>query len=100
MINKENFEEWLQTQGLSSYNEAFEKFLEQVSGNIDPRDYMTPTQKEIANLSTDELAAEYKMVQDRVSSRSASQRKFITQRYEHEQNAIRNAAAEQDSTNA
>jgi hypothetical protein len=27
MINKENFEEWLQTQGLSTYNEAFEKFL-------------------------------------------------------------------------
>lgn len=98
MINKENFEEWLQTQGLSTYNEAFEKFLEQVSENIDPRDYMTPTQREIADLSADELAAEYKMVQDRISTRSASQRKFITQRYEHEQNALRDTTDEQDST--
>ena len=99
-MNQEKFAEWLESQGLNSYDEALEKFLQQVSENIDPRDYMTPTQKEIANLPADELAAEYKMVQDRISTRSASQRKFITQRYEHEQNAIRNAAAEQDSTNA
>lgn len=99
-MNQEKFAEWLESQGLNSYDEALEKFLQQVSENIDPRDYMTPTQKEIANLPADELAAEYKMVQDRISTRSASQRKFITQRYEHEQIAIRNAAAEQDSTNA
>ena len=100
MINKENFEEWLQTQGLSTYNEAFEKFLEQVSENIDPRDYMTPTQLEIADLSADALEAEYKMVQDRISTRSAAQRKFITQRYEHELNNAGTTTTEQDSSNA
>ena len=100
MMNQEKFAEWLESQGLNSYDEALEKFLQQVAENVDPRDYMTPTQREIADLTTDELAEEYKMVQDRVSSRSAAQRKYITQRYEHEQNAAREAADQQDSADA
>ncbi len=99
-MNQEKFAEWLESQGLNSYDEALEKFLQQVSENIDPRDYMTPTQREIADLSPEALETEYQLVQDRISTRSASQRKFITQRYEHEQNAARNTTTEQDSTNA
>lgn len=99
-MNQEKFAEWLESQGLNSYDEALEKFLQQVAENIDPRDYMTPTQREIADLTTEELAAEYQLVQDRISSRSATQRKYIIQRYEHEQNAARNTTTEQDSADA
>jgi hypothetical protein len=100
MMNQEKFAEWLESQGLNSYDEALEKFLQQVAENIDPRDYMTPTQREIADLTTEELEAEYQLVQDRISSRSAAQRKYITQRYEQEQNAARNTTTEQDSADA
>ncbi len=99
-MNQEKFAEWLESQGLNSYDEALEKFLQQVAENIDPRDYMTPTQREIADLTTEELEAEYQLVQDRISSRSAAQRKYITQRYEQEQNAARNTTTEQDSADA
>jgi len=97
-MNQEKFAEWLQSQGLNSYDEAVEQFLKQVSENIDPRDYMTPTQREIADLPFAELETEYQLVQAKASSRSAAQRKFITQRYEYE--ISRPTTTEQDDANA
>lgn len=85
---------------VDSYQEAMEAFLKELSENIDPAEFMTPTQREIARLSLEELTAEYELVQQKVSTRSAAQRKYITQRYEHEQNAARESAAEQDTPDA
>jgi len=99
-MNQEKFAEWLESQGLNSYDEAVEQFLKQVADNFDPRDYMTPTQREIADLSLEELESEYALVQAKTSSRSAAQRKYITQRYEHEQNASRTTTDQQDPANA
>jgi hypothetical protein len=61
---------------------------------------MTPTQREIADLSLEELESEYALVQAKTSTRSAAQRKYINQRYEHEQNVLREATDQQDPTNA
>jgi hypothetical protein len=99
-MNQEKFAEWLQSQGLNSYDEAVEQFLKQVADNFDPRDYMTPTQREIADLSLEELESEYAMVQAKTNPRSAAQRKFITQRYEYELNNAGTTTTEQDSSNA
>ena len=99
-MENEKFAEWMQENGISSYDEAIQKFIEQVSENIDPRDYMTPTQREIADLSLEELESEYALVQAKTSSRSAAQRKYINQRYEHEQNVLRDTTDQQDLTNA
>jgi len=85
---------------VATYEEQMEEFLKQLAENVDPTDYMTPTQREIARLSVDELTAEYELVVAKQSGRSAAQRKFITQRYEHEQNTARESAGEQDSTDA
>jgi hypothetical protein len=71
---------------VDSYQEAMEAFLKELSENIDPADFMPPTQREIAKLSLEELTAEYELVQQKTSTRSAAQRKYITQRFEHEQN--------------
>jgi hypothetical protein len=100
IMENEKFAEWMQENGISSYDEAIQKFIEQVSENIDPRDYMTPTQREIADLSLEELESEYALVQAKTSSRSAAQRKYINQRYEHEQNVLRDTTDQQDPTNA
>jgi hypothetical protein len=73
---------------VATYEEQLEEFLKQLSENIDPMDYMTHTQREIARLSLDELTAEYELVVAKQSSRSAAQRRYITQRYEHEQEVL------------
>jgi len=99
-MENEKFAEWMQENGISSYDEAVQKFIEQVSENIDPRDYMTPTQREIADLSLEELESEYALVQAKTSTRSAAQRKYINQRYEHEQNVLRDTTDQQDPANA
>jgi hypothetical protein len=99
-MENEKFAEWMQENGITSYDEAVQKFIEQVSQNIDPRDYMTPTQREIADLSLEELESEYALVQAKTSTRSAAQRKYINQRYEHEQNVLRDTTDQQDPANA
>lgn len=71
---------------VDSYQEAMEAFLKELSENIDPADFMPPSQREIAKLSLEELTAEYELVQQKTSTRSAAQRKYITQRFEYEQN--------------
>jgi hypothetical protein len=53
--------------------------------NKDPRDYMTPTQREIAYLSLEELEQEYNLVQSRESNRGRAQRDLIVSRWEYEQ---------------
>ena len=84
MTEKTNPIEQLGT--VDSYQEAMDAFLKELSENIDPADFMSPSQREIAKLTVEELTAEYKLVQQKNSTRSAAQRKYIVQRFEYEQN--------------
>ena len=44
-------------------DEQLQKIMEQLQSQFDPRKFMTPSQREIAELSDDELSAEYLLVQ-------------------------------------
>jgi hypothetical protein len=99
-MTEEQFQKFMQVNGIDSADEAVQKMLEQLQQTIDPREFMTPSMREIAELSMEQLTVEYEQVQQKKSSRSSAQRKFITQRFEYEQNAARQTADEQDSTNA
>lgn len=100
MINKENFEEWIETQGVASYDEKVQEFFKYMQDNFDPTDFMPPTQREIMRMPAEQFQAEYELVVKKESSRSAAQRRYILERYEQEQNAARDAADQQDSTDA
>lgn len=68
-----------------SEQEQFDALLKQLQQSIDPRDFMTPTQREIAYMTTEELAEAYQQVQARESNRGRMQRDLIVSRYEYEQ---------------
>ncbi|CAB4160174.1 hypothetical protein UFOVP723_90 [uncultured Caudovirales phage] len=67
---------------IDTYEEQMEAFLQELS----LRSTMTPTQREIELMSIDELTAENELVQQKRSTRSAAQRKYIAERFEREQN--------------
>jgi hypothetical protein len=89
-----------QLQTVEGYEEQVQEFLKYMQENFDPTDYMTPTQREIARMPADQFQAEYELVIKKESSRSAAQRRYITERYEQEQNATRETTNQQDTTNA
>ena len=64
--------------------EQMQAIMEQLQNSFNPKDFMTPTQREIAELSLDELKAEYLLVEAKQSTRSSNQRKYIVTRYEFE----------------
>ena len=64
--------------------EQYEAFLQEFSKNIDPTDYMAPSLREVARMDMDTLKAEFELVQQKQSTRSSAQRKWITERYEYE----------------
>lgn len=99
-MTEEQFQKFMQVNGIDSTDEAVQKMLEQLQQTIDPREFMTPSMREIAELSMEQLTIEYEQVQQKNSDRSSAQRKFITQRFEYEQNAARQTAVEQDSPDA
>jgi hypothetical protein len=68
-----------------SEQEMFDAMLKQLQQTMDPRDFMTPTQREIAFMTTEELEAAYQQVQSRTSGRGRMQRELIISRYEYEQ---------------
>jgi hypothetical protein len=53
--------------------------------NRDPRDFMTPKQREVANMTLEELETEYNLVEARQSNRGRMQRELIISRWEYEQ---------------
>lgn len=67
---------------VDTYEEQMEAFLQELS----LRSTMTPTQREIELMSIEELTAENELVQQKRSTRSAAQRKYIAERFEREQN--------------
>ena len=62
--------------------EEFKAVMEQLKDQIDPQQFMTPSQRIIAKLTKEELEAEYLLVQSKISKRSRMQRDFIVIRYE------------------
>lgn len=68
-----------------SEQEQFDAMLKQLQQTIDPRDFLTPTQREIAFMTTEELEEAYQQVQARTSNRGRMQRDLIVSRYEYEQ---------------
>jgi len=68
-----------------SEQEMFDAMLKQLQQTMDPRDFMTPTQREIAFMTTEELEEAYQQVQSRTSGRGRMQRDLIISRYEYEQ---------------
>lgn len=99
-MTEEQFQKFMQVNGIDSADEAVQKMLAQLQQSIDPRDFMTPSMREIAEMSMEVLTTEYDQVQQKTSSRSSAQRKTITQRFEYERNAARQTAIERDPTDA
>jgi hypothetical protein len=64
--------------------DQMQKIMEQLQRQFDPRKLMTPSQREIAELSDDALSAEYILVQSKISNRSSKQREYIVTRYKLE----------------
>ncbi len=80
--------------------EQMQALIEQLQNSFNPMDFMTPTIREIAELSKEQLAAEYLLVQEKQSDRSSNQRKFIVSRYEFEQHILKeNETTEVDTSN-
>lgn len=73
--------------------DMYNAMIRQLQQSIDPRDYMTPTQREIAYMELDELEQEYNLVQSKQSNRGRMQRDLIVSRWEYEQ-----AQKEQDAS--
>jgi len=63
-------------------DEQLQKIMEQLQTQFDPKQYMTLSQREIVELSDDELSAEYLLVEAKKSKRSRMQRDFIVTRYQ------------------
>ncbi len=66
--------------------EQYNAFLQELQNNIDPTDYMPPSLREVARMDMDTLKAEFELVQQKQSTRSSAQRRWITERYEYESN--------------
>ena len=71
------------------YMQQLQEFLSMYR-NKDPRDYMTPTQREIAYMTLEELEQAYNEVQSRTSNRGRAQRDLIVSRWEYEQKQKQN----------
>jgi len=65
--------------------DMFNAMVKQLQSTMDPRDFMTPTQREIANMTMEELKEEYDLVAAKQSNRGRMQRDLIVSRWEYEQ---------------
>ena len=74
------------TQLAEAPNEDQQKeLLQQLINSFNPKDFMTPSQIEIAELSPEQLNNEYALVQSKSNIRSRSQRDLIVSRWAYEQ---------------
>ena len=74
------------TQLAEAPNEDQQKeLLQQLINSFNPKDFMTPSQFEIAELTPEALNDEYALVQSKSSVRSRSQRDLIVSRWMYEQ---------------
>ena len=77
--------------------EAYQSMAQQIYDNIDPREFLTPTQRLVAYMSIEELEEEYKLVQAKKSTRSRMQRDLIEDRWKYEQKML--AEQEKEESN-
>jgi hypothetical protein len=77
--------------------EAYQAMVQQIYDNIDPREFLTPTQRVVAYMSMEELEEEYKLVQAKKSTRSRMQRDLIEDRWVYEQKML--AEQEKEESN-
>jgi hypothetical protein len=68
--------------------EAYNEFLKTIQDQIDPRDYLAPSMREIAKMPLDQLEQENKLVEAKQSTRSRAQRDLIQSRWEYEQTKV------------
>ena len=68
--------------------EAYNDFLKTIQDQIDLRDYLAPSMREIAKMPLDQLEQENKLVEAKQSTRSRSQRDLIQSRWEYEQTKV------------
>ena len=74
------------TQLAEAPNEDQQKeLLQQLINSFNPKDFMTPSQFEIAELSPEQLNDEYALVQSKSNIRSRSQRDLMVSRWMYEQ---------------
>ncbi len=81
--------------------EQYQAFFEEFQKNIDPTDYMPPSIREVARMDMQTLKSEYDLVMAKQSERSASQRRWIQERYEFELTKLQaevEQTQEQDAT--
>jgi hypothetical protein len=64
--------------------EQYNELLQSLTKNIDPRDYLPPSVREIAKMDMQTLKSEYDLVKAKESERSSAQRNWIVERYEYE----------------
>jgi len=64
--------------------EQYNAFLQELTKNIDPTDYMPPSVREVARMDMMQLKEEYDLVKAKQSERSSAQRRWIVERYEYE----------------
>ena len=64
--------------------DAYQEMLKAIQEQIDPRDYLPPSQREIAKMSMEQLEEEYNLVIIKKSTRSRAQRDMIESRWEYE----------------
>ena len=74
------------TETLAAFEEmdAYHEMLKAIQENIDPHDYLAPSQREIAKMSMEQLEEEYNLVIIKKSTRSRAQRDMIESRWEYE----------------
>jgi hypothetical protein len=68
--------------------DAYHEMLKKIQEQIDPRDYLAPSMREIAYLTLEELEAERNLVVAKQSTRSRAQRDMIESRWEYEQTIL------------
>ena len=76
--------------------EQYNAFLQELTKNIDPTDYMAPSVREVARMDMQTLKSEYDLVQAKQSERSSAQRRWITERYEYELTKLQAEAEQED----
>lgn len=76
--------------------EQYNAFLQELTKNIDPTDYMPPSIREVARMDMQTLKSEYDLVQAKESERSSAQRRWITERYEFELTKLQNETEQED----
>jgi hypothetical protein len=72
----------------TNQQEAYNDFLKTIQDQIDLRDYLAPSMREIAKMPLDQLEQENKLVEAKQSTRSRSQRDLIQSRWEYEQTKV------------